>query len=158
MKFTVITLTVLAIVVIPYMPSPTMLDDSSAMNSWRTSINENFQGITSDYDFRSFSPQWNDLISDWFEATNKVLIDANNLWNDTIEFFKSPFAGLVEDYTNVNGIDLTKFAWFFTNLVDATAYVDSLTEEQQAWYVNEYDTVMHWTIRWLYWSPIDLGV
>jgi len=149
MKFTVLTLTVLSILVVPLMP---IGKNSSEVEVWHSSVNQNFNygsDLYQDYDFRSFSPQWDELITSWFYGFAYTIDIANEFVNNSVNFFRSPFTD------PETGVDISKF-FTLTSPKYPNAYWDSLTEAQQDFYEQWYEDSL-FLITIFYWSPTELN-
>ena len=160
MKFTVVGLTILSLLVAPMLYYG---DDSSERAAWESSVTANFQGITSDYDFRSFSPDWNNILVDTINLYNTVVANVNTSIDYIVTFFENPVVAVLEilpDDPAYPGAPEELTFWRYNEILLATitnsrlSVLEDLTEDELLWFATATpvdDPIMYWQItsqRW----------
>jgi hypothetical protein len=97
MKFTIIGLTILSLLIAPQVFSLGVDPSSSEINSFKSSVNENFDALTNsvpdfsrDYDFQQFSPDFSKVINDFTQLFNQLLKAADETASAIGTFFSNP--------------------------------------------------------------------
>jgi hypothetical protein len=161
MKFTLIGLTVVAILVTPSLPG---IDwTSSSIENWKSEVATNFQGVTSDYDFRSYSTNWNQIIIDTMNLYDNAIRGANTVIGYVANFFENPIVAVLDilpdDPAYPGAPDELTF-WRYNEILLATvtnsrySVMATLTNDELLWFATAapFDNpIMYWQItseRW----------
>ena len=145
MKFTIIGLTVLAILVTPYVYFG---NDSSETEAWKSSVATNFTGeigSNPSYDFRSYGEGWFDSIDDLITELGKTVTSVSNYFQGVIALFSgtpltSP-TNPVGDFSDTFGDERQ----FYLELFHANSGGDNyelyleLTEAEKEWVLDNVD-------------------
>jgi hypothetical protein len=168
MKFTIIGLTVLAILVTPYVYFG---NDSSETEAWKSSVTTNFTGeigSNPSYDFRSYGVGWFDAIDTLIEETGKTITNVSNYFQGLIRFFNGT---PIESPTNPSGDFSDEFGdtrqFYLESLImNGAEFYDiylELTTLEKEWVLDNQATTeqreinLFYTTRWyiLFIDPVD---
>jgi hypothetical protein len=160
MKLTIVGLTILSLLVAPMLYYG---NDSSERAAWESSVTANFQGVTSDYDFRSFSPDWNDILVDTINLYNTVVTNVNTSIDYIVAFFENPVVAVLEilpDDPVYPGAPEELTFWRYNEILLSTvtnsrySVMATLTEDELFWFAYAFPTdnpIMVWQITFERW-------
>jgi hypothetical protein len=162
MSLGLIPLTVFSLFLIPNLSQLGVNPDSSTQASWVSSVQDNFYtpngeipDFHREFDFKQFSPNLSEIINDFVNTFNSMVVSAQDLLNNTINFFRDPF-NLANNEAFNQALDLLKLNKL-NSLTDAQSHWNSLELYQQQVYTLYVYPEMSWLIQWFYYSPTQLN-